>query len=368
MDLPSRLDYYAIGRDYVIQRAKKIDPTIVDVEGSDANIFVGGGSVLCDAVTRQLGQAINNLLLDGANEDDLDRYALDRYNLPRKGASPAVTTVRMFRPTAAGGTGSVAGGTKMRTAASIEYVTLADAPFPVGALSSMVDARAVQAGKVTQVGANAIRTFSSPGSLFDQTIQVTNDDPTAGGEDVEDDDTFRSRIRSFWTTARRGVLGAIELGAKSVSGVVSAQAVEALAVGGLPGRVVNLYIADSSGVANRALAKQVVLALDDYRAAGVAVLVSTSIPLIVGVQLHLAFAANVDTDALTATIRAAIVEFVNSLPVNGTLYLAQLQSVLARYTSSGLIPNSSSVSTPAGDLVPLVGQTLRTTLAQVIAA
>src|SRR5260221_476101 len=88
----------------------------------------------------------------------------------------------------------------------------------------------------------------------DATLQVTNPLTTAGGEDVEDDDTFRARIRDFWRTARRGILAAIEFGAKTVPGVVSAQAVEALSVGAAPARVVNLYIADSSGVSSEALA------------------------------------------------------------------------------------------------------------------
>jgi hypothetical protein len=42
-----------------------------------------------------------------------------------------------------------------------------------------------------------------------------------GALDVEDDDTFRARVRTFWTTARRGILAAIEFGALTVPGFVS---------------------------------------------------------------------------------------------------------------------------------------------------
>jgi uncharacterized phage protein gp47/JayE len=364
-DLPSRLDLYALGRDYLTQRAKKIDPQVVDVEGSDANIFVGSTSVLGDAIVKQLGYSVNRLLLDGAQDEDLDRYAFDRYNLFRKGASPAVGQERIFRPTALAGAGTVPIGTKLITNSGIDYITTSVAAFGASDLSTLANVRAVQAGKVTQVGANTIRRFAKPGDLFDKTLQCNNDVTTAGGEDAENDDTFRNRIRDFWNTARRGVLAAIAFGALSVPGVVSAVAIEALTTGAQPARVVNLYIADSSGVANDQLAQLVRVALDDFRAAGIAVLISTSIPFILDLSLLLSFQANVDTVTLSDNVRAAVVEFVNSLPVNGTLYISDLYSVLRRFVNDGVIVTQGSIVAPAGDLVPAIGQTIRTTPAHV---
>lgn len=365
-DLPTRLDYFAIGRDYVVQRATKLDPTQVDVEGSDANLFVGIASVLADFVTRQLAGRTGALLLDGSDDEDLDRYAYDRYNLTRKGASPARGSVTISRTTLAGGGGTVPIGTKILSVTGVEYITTTQANFSAADLSvSGVFVRAVQAGKATQVGAGALQRFATPQNLFDSTLTCTNPKATAGGEDSEDDNTFRSRVRDFWRTARRGVIGAIEFGALSVPGVVSARAIEAITTDGSPARVVNLYIADSSGVASDALAAEVEVALEDYRAAGIAVLISTSIPLLTDLSFHLTFQAGVDTRTLSDNIRAAIVEFVNSLPVNGPLYLGQLFSVLQRFEADGLIPDRGSIITPTGDLIPPVGQTIRTTLSNV---
>lgn len=369
-DLPSRLDLQALGRDYWRQNAKKVDPSIVDVDGSDANLFVGSSSVVADAVVKQIGFNVNRLTLAGAEDEDLDRYAWDRYQLTRKGASPALGTVRIFRAAATAGSGSVPVNTSLKTISGAEYITTSVANFGPSDLSTLANVRAAQAGKSSQVGKNAIRKFSQPSLLFDATLQVTNDDVTAGGEDTEDDETFKNRIQKFWTTARRGTLGAIEFGAISVPGVVSAQAIEALSGSGLPARVVNLYIADSSGVASQALADQVIAALDDYRAGGIAVVISTSIPLIVSIQLALSFEAGVDTVTLTQQIQAAIVEYVNSLPVNGTLLVAGLFSVLQQFFSDGVVAQQSSIVAPVGDLVPAIGQTIRTTTAsvQVVAA
>lgn len=366
MDLPTRLDYFALGRSVVVQRSTKIDPAQVDIEGSDVNLFVGIGAVLADQVTRHLAYRTAALTLDGADGEDLDRYAFDRYNLTRKGASPARGTIKITRTSTALGAGTVPIGTKISTGTGVEYVTITTASFGASSVEATCKVRAVQAGKATQAGAGELNRFSQPQKLFDATLQVTNEKTTAGGEDAEDDETFRARIRDFWRTARRGVIGAIEFGALSVEGVVSARAVEALTNTGQPARVVNLYISDSSGVASDALADDVRVALEEYRAAGIAVIIFTSAPLIVDIELALAFVAGIDTKTLTDQIKAAIVEFINTIPVNGTLYMADLYSVLRRFVPDGLIQNKNSIVVPVGDLVPAVGQTIKTTLANVV--
>src|SRR5512143_704982 len=104
-DFVTRLDLYSIGRDYIIQRATKLTPGIVDVEGSDANVFVGSQSFVGFACIQQLADRVAALTLDGSNGDDLDRYAWDRYRLTRKGAISAVGFARFFRATSASGAG-----------------------------------------------------------------------------------------------------------------------------------------------------------------------------------------------------------------------------------------------------------------------
>jgi hypothetical protein len=366
LDLPSRLDYYALGRQWMLSKATKIDPSTVDVAGSNANLFLGTASVLADSVTKQLGYAASALTLDGAYDDDLDRYIWDRYQLTRKGASPALTQLRLYRSAATAGAGTVAAGTIVQSLGGVEYLTTTPGNFGASTLDQvLVNASAVQAGKATQVGANTIRRFKNANQLFDPTIQVNNDAASAGGEDREDDDTVKARVRNFWTTARRGTLAAIEFGALSVPGVVSAMAVEALSPTGLPARVVNLYIADSSGVASVPLAQAVAAQLNDYRAAGIAVIIFTSIPLIQNIQLALSYTTGIDTVTLGNLVQAAVVEFVNSLPVNGPLYLFQLGTVLQRFAADGLLPAQSGIVSPTGDVYPPLGQTIRTTPANV---
>jgi len=375
MDLPSRLTLFALGRNFITSNNTKIDPGQVDVLGSDANVFVGSNSVVAYTIVRQLGYATARLFLDGAVGDDLDRLAFDRYGMTRKGASAALGAVQFTRPTFAAGAGTIQAGTILQTLTGVQYITTTAATFGATSLGTTApfitaNVRAVQAGKASQVGVNSItKIIPSPAaSLFDPSIVVTNPLATAGGENSENDDVFRARIRNFWNTARRGVLSAIEFGATNVPGVVSAQAFELFNGIGQPARIVALYIADSTGVASEALAQVVVQSLQDYRAAGITVLVYTSLPYIVSVQLKLGFQTGVDTTTLSNTIIAAVVSYINSLPVNSPLYLNQLGAVLSRFTTLGLVPADSSVVSPTGDVFPTTGQTIRATLQSVTLA
>lgn len=365
-DLPTRLDLYALGRDYVVQRATRVDPAQVDAQGSDVNLVVGIGAVMTYQVVKQLGYRTAALTLDGSEGEDLDRYVWDKYQTSRKGASPARGAITISRLTTAAGAGDVPAGTTVVTDTNIEYITTTPATLGASDLVTVANVRASNAGKATQVGKLAIKRFSKPGSLFDKTLVATNPLPTAGGEDAENDETLRDRVRDFWRTARRGILPAIEFGAKQVLGVVSAQAIEVLTEGAQPARLVQLFIADSTGVSSDALAEEVRVALEDFRGGGIQVLVITSVPLLVGIQLKLRFRANVSTNIISASVRAAVVEFVNSVAVNATLYRSDLFSVLRRYVEDGLIVLDDTIVVPVGDLVPSTGQTIRTTLADVV--
>lgn len=387
-DLPSRLDLFAIGRDFVRSRAKHIDPYQVDVQGSDINIVVGVSSTLVYNLVLQLAFSVNRLLLDGAENEDLDRYAWDRYALLRKGANAAVVLLRLYRA-APGPQGTVPVGTIVKTLGNVEYVTTSSASFGNADLASSCNARATQAGKASQVGANTLQQFADPSSIFDPKLRVNNDGPAAGGEEVQSDDAFREAIRNFWATARRGTLGAIEFGAIQVEGVVSARAEEAISTvvlvmpwdtmagnpyrvqvvsAAMPARVVNLFVADSTGVANQTLANLVRIQLEEYRAAGIAVLVFVGTPHIIDIVLMLSFQADVDTVTLLDAIKGAVFEYVNSLGVNTPLLRSALFSVLQRFTQNGLIVGQDTIVAPAGDLFPSPGETLRTTFANITSA
>lgn len=358
--LPTRLDYYNIGRRYVVARAKNIDPLTIDIEGSNANILVAVPSFMAQAVTRHCAEAMRAHTLD-ADGDDLDREVLDRFpELPRKGASAAVAPLDLSRPTAVAGAGSIAVGTRLTSLTGIDYVTTTSASFGASQTTGVsCDARAVQAGFEYQVGANQIRRFAQPGQLFDPTIQVNNPEPAAGGTPREEDPDYANRARAY--SLIRGTLAAIEAGALTVPGVASASAAEVL-TNGVPARLLTLVVADAAGVCNRVLAAQVQAKLRDFRGGGVGVVIFSSTPQLEPVTLSLTFAADVDTATLASNIRSAVVEFVNGLGANQVLRRGDLFAVLTRYRTQGLIVTDGSIPVPAGDVVPGPGRTIRTRL------
>lgn len=369
MEFPSRADLYEVGRQFVLARAKRIEPTQIDVAGSDINLSIGSMSYVAHAVVRQLAEQVNNLLLGGCDtEDAIDRLALDRYGELRKGAATALGAVVVSRSNFINGAGTIPLGTKFTTLGGIEYFTTSVGNLGSTSLVSQpISVSASQAGKDFQAGANSIRRFANISTLWDQTLTVTNPLPTAGGEPAETIDVFRERLRSFFIAARRGTLTAIEFGAKQVPGVESANATEVFDTTGLPARLVRLFIADSSGIASVALGEKVRQQLLEYRAGGITVLIDTSSPTIVTIELALAFDADVDTITLSDQIRGAVVEYVNALGVNQPLLMGDLYSLLSRYKSQGLLVQvPGTVVSPAGDLYPDPGRTLRTTLSQVI--
>lgn len=361
MDTPTRLDLYQIGRNYLVARSSKIDRNVVDTEGSDANLFVGSASFMAGAVSAQLGANMASLFVSSAEREDLDRLLVDRWVLPRKGAAASLGTVRFYRPTANAGAGVIATGFKVGTDDGIEYITVTPALFGASSLTSYADVRATRAGNTQQVGRNRITRIYQVGSLFDTTIRVNNDEPTAGGEPREGDDDYRLRGLGAPRALARGTLNAIQNGALTTPGIASALATEAIDGDLRPARVVQLFLADGSGVASRALATEALRNVDDYRAAGIAVIGSLSTPYLVPVTLRLAFIAGVSTAVLGETIRRATLAYVNSLPTGAPLARNDLSAVLSRYKASGLFTAQSSIVEPAGDVFPPAGRTIRST-------
>lgn len=376
--LPSKTDLLNVARTYVKTHAVRVDPAVVDLAGSDLNVFVGSVAGLGVYLVNQLAAQVGAHRLATSEGEDLDRLVRDWLLEERKGAAPARAPLTWSRPNAAAGAGAVPIGTRV-AAAGAEYRTTSTATFSASGLSATCDAEAVRAGRDYQVGANALTRIVQPQLLFDPSLRVTNPEVAAGGEPREEDDAFRERARAIVRNARRGTLGAIETGLTSVPGIASALAVKAygpiyyelgnfrsLGVATpVPARVVVGYVADSSGVANAALARAGERALAEWRPAGTQVVVLAGLPTIVTVRLRLAFSAGVDTAALAEVVRAAVVEYVNSLRVGETLVRAGILALLLRYRSSGLVVGEGSVVEPAGDVVPEPGRTLRSRLEDV---
>lgn len=358
-DLPTRLDLFALARDYIRQRATKLDVDLIDVTGSDINLFVGAISYLGHYLVRQIVSESSKLFLDSAQGDDLDRFAWDRYQLARKGASSAFGEATFYRDTLIGGSGTILKDTIISTSSGIEYVTLIDTIFALNEYTVTVPIRSVLAGVEQSASANEIIIIRSPGDLFDTSIKVYNEFATSHADDSETAEVFRERVRGFWTSARRGTLTAIEYGALQVPGIDSATAVEVITPNNDPARVVELYIADSQGHASKAIIPLVEKELLEWRALGIQVIIYPTSVQYVAVKIHPTFKLGIQTDVLLEQLKSALSQSVSELGAGETLLRSKLLSVIELFQSRGLVPTVNTLVSPIGDLVPDKGKTIR---------
>lgn len=370
--LPTREDFFQIGARDVFSRAQlrskptRLSPQAVFTPGTDINIIIAACSAMADEAVRHLGLRMAALFLDSAEGEDLDRLVADRFSptVVRKQAAPAVVPLVFRRsiPPSAGAPITFDVGQKLKTPSGIQFELIESVSFALNA-SGPVTARAVAslAGEVGNVAAGTITQFV--GAAGDAAVLVTNEEASAGGTDVEADGSLRERARAFFLSARRGVLSAIEFGAITVDGVVSAVGEELIGPDGYPNGYVRLYIADKNGQSNSVLAEAVRLAIREYRGAGVPVAVISSSPQFESVSYLIGFDRGIDQARAIQQLKTLTVNAMAALAPNEPLQSSMLMA-LARAVP-GVVVRSGAIVVPLGDVYPDNGRSIRTTFDRV---
>jgi len=372
-DLPTRVELLNVGADEVRNRTigqpanNRISYSEVFRPGSDLNLLFAGVSAMADEVQFQAAARLQALLLDGAEGEDLDRLVADRWSptLFRKQATPALAVLTFTRVT-----GPLLGlalpfGTQIRTPSGIVFALTSAVAIPPGSTGPITGyAQATTSGQATNVVIGTITEFVDQPS--DPALQVTNLEPATGGDETETDASLRARARAFYDAVRRGTKAAIVFGALTVAGVRGATVVEQVDGFGDPTGIVDLYVADVQGNANAALTAAVILALVEYRAAGVQVNVIGASPVYQPIVLRLRYEAGVDSTIAFDRVRLLVVSAVNALQPQTTLERSLISAQARRVP--GVIVLNDAVVTPAGDIVPATGQVIRTTTDLVVAA
>lgn len=341
-----------------IRLPSRFDKAIIDTEGSDVNVVLNASAAMGEEVARWTLGRMNALTVSNARGEDLDRRIYDLYGIVRGKAQSAVVTLQLTRSGTTGVT--VVEGSRFGTDSGVVFRTLTSVAFAQGNLGPLsVVAVAERAGQTGNVGEGTVVRILS--ALGDSTIAVTNLEVAAGGAEAQSDDDYRAEARDYFINAVKGVLSAIEYGAKQIDGISKATAVEDLDAGvGSPNGRVSLYISDDDGQANTALGQFVEDELLEYRGLGVPVSVIPAIPQYVDIQVNgLLFVAGSNTTQLLDTATSAILALVNATPPGTTLRRASIYSALERV--DGLIVPEGAITTPAGDLVPTTGTIIRTT-------
>jgi hypothetical protein len=366
-----------VARDEIMAHNSRLRRDVVEREGTDANVLVSAMVAVGDEVVLHLQRLCAGQFIDSARKEALRRLVFDRYGLSAQTASPALCSVSFSTAAANPAAFSIPAGTKLVTSDGKQFATLSAALFPAGSTGPVsVPARSVLAGLSQQVAPGKVVNISDfiPGAPGD--LAVTNPLASSGAADAEEDEDFRARAKSFFSTARRGTSAAIKQAALGVAGVRRASVFEAVDELGRPARWAQLIIADQftdalvlaeapAGYAaqSQVLADTVFAALDDVRACGIFVDVVVAQVILQGVQLSLCFDAGAAVDTVALKARAAVVTYVNGLAPGAPFVPADCVEQLRLVP--GLIVTGAEVVSPAGQVQPERLQVLRTTLSLV---
>jgi len=359
--LPNRQDLFRVGRQAIVTApSTRINPAVVDVPGSDANLIVGSQSLMGEEIVSHLANCMRGLFVDTARDEQLDRKAYDLTGLTRFPAVPARVDLTILRLVAGAG-GTIPAGLRVQTAGGTQFALDDDVVFLAADTSKAAAATALVTGPDGNVPANVpagIGVVQFADQPFDATMTVTNAAGAAGGSDSETDVDFRGRIRAFFPTVRRGVLGAIDFAALQVPGIVVATAFEIVnpAPNSMPAAAVQLVVGDKNGLATSGMLLDVRDRLIEFRAAGIPVDVISGIVDNELVTWDIDFDSAVNSTRVAEDVRAVTVAVAQFLGPNEILYRSSL--IAAAKTVPGAIVGQNSLVVPVGDIVPTTRQTI----------
>lgn len=354
---PTFDDYFQAGRAEAILRR----PDLTFDEGDITEMEQAAAAAMADHLTEYAASRVKSTFLDGASGDDLTTLADDRYNIQRLPAN-AATVSMTFTRTSGALTGTIPAGTVVATQKNnlgneVQYVTESDLGWSAGVLTQNTDCICTQDGVIGNVAAGAINRLVTTG-LFD-TFTVTNAARAAGGTEEEDDDSLKGRCRSYYSTLRRGTLGALEFGAKTVAGVANASAQE-------PGDgTVQLFISDASGSSSPTLIDNVTTEIDNWRAAGVLVhVLGGSVTTVTGINVSLTLRAGVVVQL--ADVQNAVAGRVNKLKIGEDLSPTLIKNAVASVDPDNIL--EVVVNSPAGTVSAVDGNGRRSIVLRTIPA
>jgi len=172
-----------------------------------------------------------------------------------------------------------------------------------------------------------------------------------GGQDMETDEEFRSRIPEHFESLARACEPAILYAAQSVSGVKAVTAKP-----NMPGKGwFTLYIDDGSGAAPLELLRSVRAKVEEYCGFTIQFVVDTATLVNMSIKIKVITDSDVETVKVVQDVRDAITGLINVLPMGKALTVADLYFVARGI--DGVI--NIHVISPTQDVIPAETEALR---------
>jgi hypothetical protein len=337
--------------------ALAVRSTLAFNDGDVTEAQAHGAGAMADAAIRFNVQAFRETFIDGAKGDALTALVDDHLNIQRSPATSAQAAVAFTRTGAGAGAtylaGSVVASQFDAAGNTVLYTLNADAVFPGGSngpIAGVVTAQIAGRGGNVAAGAIARIVTAPPAALA--TLAVTNALAAGGGNEEESDDELRVRARLFWQTLRRGTIAALEFGALTVPSVRIARATEDPITG-----IVTLLVTDSDGNSTAQMVADVVLEIENWRAAGSLVTVTGGTPLSVAVTGSLVVVAGLDPAVLAPLAVAAVTARMRKLRQGERFYLDMAKAAAISVDPDAI--EAFNITAPVGDVTPSASQVVR---------
>lgn len=355
-------DLFLAGRAALLAApGSKYTPEVIDAQGSDVNLFLNLVATIGEEVSRE-GQLQDNARYLGTapsvGDEAVDRLAFDMTGgeVVRFEEVPAFAEVLISRQNTYALT--LDKDTVISSQAGVTFRTIQPVSWAAGDSSTKaVSVLCETTGTAGNVDAGTITV--PPRDVGDSTLTVTNPEPAAGGRPRETNAELVQRVRGWFIANQRGTLSAIEFGARQVPQVVQASAIEVYnGEDVFPVWRVKLTIGDVNGQANNALVTLVRQKLQEYRGAGVPVLVRAAvIQYVTIIWTGLSFKLGYNGQAVLEDLFSRCISAVNALAPEETLERALLFQ--AAKNTPGLYVPAGSLLSPSTDIIPATGYTIR---------
>lgn len=213
-----------------------------------------------------------------------------------------------------------------------------------GIVGKAVTMTADVAGVIGNVSALTITKINTPVTGI---ASVTNEAAFNGGTDLETDDQRKKRFQAYVSGLARGTKGAIEFGAKTVSGCVKARAFDLDDDGAIPTGTIDLFISDSAGTASGALITAVDTAIQAYKPAGSNVIIAAPSIVAVNVTAVLTIASGFNSTTLITQVLQNLTDYITSLQMGDDVYISRLYQRIIDTNAAAI--TFVTISAPVGD-------------------
>jgi hypothetical protein len=262
-------------------------------------------------------QTAINPIYKNASLDDATGFFLSLWGLMlgvvRKQTSK---TVGNFTGTAFGGGKIPAGAWVVIEGTELRYKVMADVSFQAG-MTFAVPVTAEFAGGVYNIGAGSEIKLTRFISGLD-TLSVSESWITSTGQDIEDDEAYRARIKARWLSQSLGDTSEVyRYHAESVNGVRSAHIMRTPRGPG----TTDVIIASVDGIPSPELLEAVRQALYDHELMGFDVLVKA--PSVVSIMVVIEYRGNAEE----ADVRLVAELYVHNLGIGGRFALRDLYAL-----------------------------------------